>query len=245
MTMISLYYLRHNLTLNALTDLTHLVNTILGVKVLPETKYLYKKFFPKYIKPQSHYYCPKCQNGIEDITNKVCEICECPIDCAKLKSTNFFLTMPINYQIKDVMRRCEGNVDFRSPKNNEICDVHDGLIYKNLLRCQSQTKLLTLIMNTDGVKIQASKKHGSFYPIQLIINEIHASVRYKPDNIIICGLWYGGEPNFELFFKPLVLEIEKLNKKGFQIQFSDKLLEFFIAPIICAADTPAQRCCPS
>jgi hypothetical protein len=84
---------------------------------------------------------------------------------------------------------------------------------RKLLVTVFANKNVTLTLNTDGVKVFKSSKKGSLWPIQFVNNELDASVRYKPENIILCGLWFGGDPPMELFFKPLIEELIVFSKR--------------------------------
>jgi hypothetical protein len=57
--MVFAYFLRHNLTWQALEHLLLLINSILGSSVLPKSKYLFKKVFPPKLKPTFNFFLQK------------------------------------------------------------------------------------------------------------------------------------------------------------------------------------------
>ena len=53
--------------------------------------------------------------------------------------------------------------------DDNITDVSCGNIYKKLKR--KYKNLISLIFNTDGVKIYKSRKQSSLWPIPIVVNE--------------------------------------------------------------------------
>lgn len=112
MFMIMSYYLRYNLTWNALEGLLSLINSIFGSKVIPNSKYLFKKIFPPSLKPKYHFLCSTCNFYFDpllldaDTNNQICEVCgnENSFDTSK-KNSNFFVTLPLEPQIQNVMKK--------------------------------------------------------------------------------------------------------------------------------------------
>lgn len=98
---------------------------------------------------------------------------------------------------------------------------------------ETGNRRLSVIMNTDGVVTFKSTK-SSLWPVLLMINELPFSERYflyasefitdqqlhrkLPKNMILAGLWYGGEkPSMQLFLKPIIEELSELETTGFII----------------------------
>jgi hypothetical protein len=237
MLMILMFYLRHNLSLTALDDLLFLINTILGVSSLPKSTFLFKKMFPATVKPEFHFFCPNCFLNLEnhDKTINSCPKCESSIGFETITGKNFFVTMKVESQIKDVLKKNKDKVLYvnNAEQNSGISDISDGKLYEPYL----QTKTVTLTLNTDGAKVFKSSKKGSLWPIQLIINELDPSVRFNPENIIICGLWFGSDPPMELFFKPLVEEIRELNRRKILTEINNEKIMVKVVLCICTADT--------
>jgi hypothetical protein len=237
--MILSFYLKHNLTWVALEHLLMLVNSIFGSKVLPESKYAFRKIFPSDIKPLYHFYCNFCSLLLEGETCSTCEI-----DANSTSKPKSFASLPIASQILSVLER---NMEHIKPsavdEESHICDVIDGELHKNLILThinQSEFKLITLTVSTDGATVFKSTKKGSLWPIQMVINELSEDVRFLPENIIVTGFWFGGEPPMQMFFKPFVEELNRINQTPLDFNFNGEVNKIQILPIIITADTKAK-----
>jgi hypothetical protein len=60
------------------------------------------------------------------------------------------------------------------------------------------------------------------------------------ENIILTGLWFGGDPPMEVFLKPFIMELRKSNQTEISIG-SDKF-QTIIQPLIFTVDTIAKDC---
>lgn len=82
--------------------------------------------------------------------------------------------------------------------NDDLTDIKDGRLYKQLLNQPNIKKLIdnnaayTFTLNTDGISF-CEKSKLTMWPIYLVINEISIDKRYCIDNVIIAG-------NFDFFF---------------------------------------------
>jgi hypothetical protein len=54
---------------------------------------------------------------------------------------------------------------------------------------------------------------------------------------LVLGLWFGGHPSIEVFFKPLIEELNALNNKTLVIQYGDEILNVKVVVLLCTADT--------
>lgn len=77
--------------------------------------------------------------------------------------------------------------------SNVLTDVTSGEYYKELK--EKNPNLISLTFNTDGVNIYKSKRKSSLWPIQMVINELPKAERYKRENMILAGIWYGPDPD--------------------------------------------------
>lgn len=241
MAMIMLYYLKHNLSWAALTDLLKLINSIFGADILPQSKYLFKKLFPLEIIPVHHFFCQNCSLYIETFESNQCKNCLNEVNFDTGKGNNFFITLPIEPQIKQILEKNSNNLKFFE-NDLQLCDnirdIYDGKGYRKLI--QDNNNFLSLTLNTDGVSIFKSKRKSSFWPLQFIINELDRSVRFKPDNIIVSGFWFGTDPIMEIFFKPLIKEIEGIHQNPIKVKINDQNRNFEIYPLLCTVDTVAK-----
>lgn len=237
------YYVRHNLTWVALEDMLSLLNTIFGQQILPQSKYLFKKFFPKGFNPIIHHFCENCGLYIDEkesaTTTKNCSNCEAVVSL-NTSGKNYFITLPLKPQLSDVLER---NADYlKLHHNSESCSIHDvfdGKLYKNLVSKNPTKNLITLVLNTDGARIHKSPKKCSLWPIQMVINELDEHVRFKEENLIVTGFWYGGDPDMNIFLNPLIKELKELDANNFEINVPN-FQNAFVSPLILTLDTVAK-----
>lgn len=110
------------------------------------------------------------------------------------------------------------------------------LIYRSLKSKYSETSWLTLTINTDGVNVFKSKRKASLWPLQMIINELPTNIRFKSKNTILCGIWFGADPNMKVFFRPFINEIQSLNENN--LMYNGKTI--IIRPNIATMDSLAR-----
>lgn len=200
--------MRHNLTGVALEDLLLLVNTILGVKTLPASKYLFLKMFSKYYNPRYNFFCKICLTATGShayISDDSIQSFRCiNSNCRHLNTfdwgndSNYFITFPLTQQLKEtILKNSEDFIAERSSNIDKITDFHDGLLYRN--KPKIERKEITLILNTDGVQIFKSKSK-SLWPVQLIINEINRKNRFLIKNMLVVALWFHAKhPSMKVF----------------------------------------------
>lgn len=139
-------------------------------------------------------------------SNIACINCDAFTSLSNMNKGCFFVHMPLKSQLLQVFSNNMNIFEtehIRNSMHSSINDYSDGVVYKKL---------------KDGVSIFKSKKKSSLWPIQMVINELPVSIRYKTENIIITDIWYEQDPNFSIFLKPLYLEMEQLNEENLVIQ---------------------------
>lgn len=243
--MVMMFYLKHNLSWSALTDLLVLINNIFGSNILPQSKFLFRKAFPTTIKPKYHFFCQSCSLYIENVQWVTCPNCNVQLNLDSSKNNNFFISLPIVSQIKEILKTNFEHILPQSHTQNKssdyVSDIFDGVLYKSLKQNIDIYSLITLTINTDGVKIFKSTKKGSFWPLQFVINELDPKIRYKPENIIVCGFWFGSDPIMELFLKPFIDEIVSTSEKEFlSVTTGNGAFKFNISALIFTLDTIAK-----
>lgn len=99
---------------------------------------------------------------------------------------------------------------------------------------------MSFTWNTDGVAIFKSSEFN-IWPFHLIINELPYSERFKPENMILAGIWFGNaKPLQNLFLKSFKESLTKL-RQGVQFTFWNKTVVSVRAMIICGTcDLPAK-----
>lgn len=241
--------MRHNLTGVALEDLLLLVNTILGVKALPSSKYLFLKMFSKYYNPRYNFFCKKCLTatgsqaniGDDNIKNFRCVNSKClhlnTFDWSN--DSNYFITFPLQHQLQEtILKNSQDIIAEKEVNNDKTTDIHDGLLYKN--KPKIERREITLILNTDGVQIFKSKSK-SLWPVQLIINEIHRTKRFMTKNILVVALWFHAKhPNMKVLLKPLIEEMIDLKKNGLKMMINNVKYIFNVTVLCTTLDAPAK-----
>ena len=74
---------------------------------------------------------------------------------------------------------------------------------------------LGVILNTDGVSLFKSSQ-STMWPVYLEIANFPPMIRFRHDNVIICGVWVGqSKPDMNILLKPILEDIDKMNTLGF------------------------------
>lgn len=129
---------------------------------------------------------------------------------------------------------------------NKLQNVYDGAIWKNFLHCKGKPFLanpytLGLTMNIDWFQ---PFKHTTYSlgAIYITIMNLPRDVRYKRENVILCGLIPGPkEPhNVSPFLQPLVSELIEL-WKGVTMTLNGNKRKVKAALLCVACDVPAGR----
>lgn len=255
------FYLRHNLTWTALDDLLSLINRIqkMGKAVVPRSKYLFQKILPKTEAPIYHYYCKKCTSYVGEekqlikelhAANKLsakvktklvkCGNCQYEFNLKSKTEAAFFVQLKLKPQLENIVRKFKDNftTGTKTNDNTSYDDVTCGKYYKSVK--QKIPDLLSLTFNTDGVKIFNSRKKSSLWPLLMVVNEVPKEHRFKRENMVVGGLWYGNDPDFNMYLKPLIDDLTDINKEKFCVRIDNIELRFTVCAIIFCADSPAK-----
>lgn len=205
-----------------------------------------KNFFKNDVQPVVHFYCKRCKIYIDTAENlrrtlcTNCENCECFFSMDKMNDGHFFIQIPFIPQIKN-NEILDFNPDFS--QNGVISDIFDGDLYKKLkskLNLTNNSKLLTLVLNTDGVKVFKSRPKLSLWPIQLFINELPPTKHFKKENILLTAIWFGSSPDFHLYFKPFLSELKDLESDKINVQYQESNYEIFVRVLFGTFDSVAK-----
>lgn len=214
--MVMNYYVRHGLTQTAVEDLLKLLNTISGVKVLPESFSSFISHFESDPYNSSRiYYCSKCQfdyGPTPPESNVGCSICES-------KETDFFISIPVESQIQQLVIEYESKIEEhqRYIDEHNISDVMRGRYARKILQEESRP-CLTLSANTDGAATFRCTTQKPLYPLFVTLNNLPPYLRFSKHNLILGGLWLSnGEPNTNLLFKYFCIELQRLKHDGITI----------------------------
>ena len=73
-------------------------------------------------------------------------------------------------------------------------------------------RFLALGISTFGVALFKSSK-SNLWPVYLVIQNLPPQVRFKGENIILCGIWQGScKPDMNLLLNPVVKFIQQLKE---------------------------------
>lgn len=177
------------------------------------------------------FICTECCNPLlPPISKKYFKKCHVKCKCGKeydltTQSPNYVISIDIKYQLeillKDEEIKCallKGIRDVKERDNGSgnIRDVYDGELYKKAQRKYSDAShLVTLNCSTDGAPL-CNSANKSFWPTQLIINELPPKLRFKYS--LLSGLSISGkEPSPEFmnsYINYLVGQINHLSDVG-------------------------------
>lgn len=243
------YYVRHNLSWVALSDLAKLINTILGIDALPTTKYMFKKIFGIKDKSVVHLNCTHCnkylgpKNSFENYEMIECETCN------RLTSVNIkykkdhFITFDVESQLIATVESSikNGHFDSTPSLNENIIDVHSSENFKKIKSNMPNSKYITLTLSTDGIVAQKAVKNKSLWPLQFFINEIKLEHRFKRQYMMCAALAFGKTPDMSSYMKPFVDEINVINEKGgIEIRNGDLIERYLVVLALVTTDSVAK-----
>ena len=141
-------------------------------------------------------------------------------------------------------------------EHDTIDDIWSGDTLRKDADLQTNS-FLALGISTDGVALFKSSK-TSLWPVYLLIQNLPPQVRFKGENIILCGIWQGSrKPDMNVLLKPVVKSIQQLKEHGVIIQtpigpklYHAKLvLGIFDAPakasVLCEKQFNGEFGCPT
>lgn len=209
-------YVRHGLTQTAVEDILKMLNTISGTKLLPECFSAFISHF-QFDPYQSSriFYCSECQfdyGSTAQESNVPCPIC-------KSKEKDFFVSIPVEPQVRDLVQEYASEIEEygRYIKEHAIADVMRGDYAQRILK-QHSRPCLTLSVNTDGAATYRCTTQKPLYPVFVTLNNLPPKLRFSKHNLMLCGIWLSkGEPNTNLLFKYLCLELRRLQQDGLTI----------------------------
>ncbi|KAK3928284.1 Flap endonuclease 1 [Frankliniella fusca] len=209
---------------------------------LPTSKHLFfKNFQSDDSQMQLVHYCNVCWKFRKNMK----DVCTCKGSCVK-----YFIKCSIESQLRKMFSR-PGFVEKLRHRHsrkkvdaNNIEDIFDSTVYKlaeeNLL---VNDLCVSLTWYTDGVALYECSSY-SLWPFVFVINELPLSERFKPENLILGGLWGDGEkPHPNIFLLPMYEELSKL-KNGFNVKLHgcEEECEARAFVITGTCDVPAKAC---
>lgn len=248
--LIILSYIVHaGLSWSQVDGLLKLINTLLGVSVVPDSKYLFRKMWQSRMDSVGvHFFCSTChaylglRGGTDTLRSFTCSTCQetRTSNCLMAKGS-FFLIFDLQKQLYDALI-ISSEALFKSLKKVAVTygrysDITDGRLYKSIRRqLNARWCDLTVTLNTDGSPVFKSNK-SSVWPIQLFINELPFNIRFQ--NVLIGALWFAKiHPPAHLFIKAFVNAFNKIGE--IQWRHGDETVSSRVFVVCCCVDSPAR-----
>lgn len=226
------FYTRHGLDWATFVDLMRLINCHPDTEYkYPESKYGIRRIIPGKFKIEEYRECGKCDVLIQQKS----EHTVCP-ECHGSFSKTEIMYLSFSEQLKSQMvKHSTYLLPERTQIESDICDIYDGEMYQ-----KTAENHLPLTMNTDGISVFKSGGK-SIWPIMVQQNYLPPNLRFKPENIILAGLFSGKKPNMKRLLLPFMDEMEQLFSQGVTITIEN--IHFTFRPVICACtvDLPAKH----
>lgn len=189
------HFLKHNDSYSSLEDVCRIVNESPGAgRKLPNTKYTIKQLIEQAYEYEFHIECPTCRTYSVVANEMLC----CGQRLKTLK-TNHFVYIPIKQQLIRNIEKYFNEIVGYNPTTEEevIADLHDGAQFKKL-QAKFQSKVLSIIVNTDGASVFKTIFNESVWPLHLQQNYLVPSQRFKTSNMMLAAMHFGpNEPNME------------------------------------------------
>ena len=94
-----------------------------------------------------------------------------------------------------------------------IRDIQDGRVYQKFIQGEPRVRgrrVFSIVVSSDGAPLIKSRKF-SIWPLMSFLVELPPQPRYKFENILLTGLWYGqSKPNVPLFLQHFTSELSYL-----------------------------------
>jgi hypothetical protein len=216
---------RHNLTGEGLADFLTVISLhCITQHYLHKSLYRFRSFFSSTKAPLvNHQFCSNCDYLLEGPTD-TCPVCAC--DFKEKNNTSYFVQIPFLFQIQEFFKRSGFHKDLmhmfsREKKaDDNIEDIYDGELYQEHSRpgCFLDSfNNLSFMWYTDGVPLFKSSKI-SLWPLFLSINELPILERFKTENMLFGGLWFGrSKPSMACFLKPFHDSLTRIRDIGYEV----------------------------
>lgn len=219
--------MRHGLTGEALQDILTLISLhCISPNYCVESLRRFKQFFGKIKSPLVfHHYCSHCFLYLDDKNTETCPNSLCQKSLKGVGNKCFFIEIPIVSQLQALFNQAlvwEMVTTYRFNRESTdgvLGDIYDGTLYRQHWDSGflNDSRNISFIYNTDGVPIFKSSKF-SLWPLFLAINELPYSHRFKRDNMLLAGVWFGPDKPFMLtYLKPFHSVFNQLETRGVNI----------------------------
>lgn len=240
------FYSKSNVSLKNLEYVARLINETPGANhEIPSSHYMLTKSVRAASPVEYYFECSMCNKfTLQNADSKSEIFC---IGCKRKfdkNDSNYFAFIPFKRYLKAVISQHVNQIVKYSEecKNSEnLIDIQCGAIYKKISAMYPNSTVLSLLLNTDGVKVFNSSTK-QLWPIQLYLNFLPPPMRLAPENILVVGLYFGDKkPDISAFLLPFVKECRRIyDGNGFNIKYEEKEINFLPMVTHCSCDLPAK-----
>lgn len=179
--MILNFYLKYQLTQEAVVQLLKMVNLIVGVKNCPESFEAFAAVFPDPYDSHRVYFCAECQCEY-GLTAPPKEMV-CPILGCNSTKFDFFIVLPIEKQLKETVSKYKKDIqDYAAMvETDKLYDISQGNMLTKIKE-KDEGQYLTLHVNPDGAAAYRWTLNKPCYPIFVVLNNLPPRIRFSKHN---------------------------------------------------------------
>lgn len=208
---------------------------------LPESRKTIDTFLHTDLSYDIYVHCDNCDEFVKDKTK--CP--QCGVFYGKCsKKNNFFVHIPLKKQILLMLHRHFDTIISyldRQHKNGIIADIDDGILLKEIIQKNKHVRVLSCTLNTDGGRMFNSSTY-SLWPVQIYLNFLPPSIRYKPENIIVSTLYYGKKkPDMTNLLYFVAVEFDKFVEELITVYKERDFFNFFPVLSLAVFDLQARK----
>lgn len=160
------------------------------------------------------YYCSVCWRERPTVSD-MCT--QCPPN--PKKEVHFFVDFLLDPQVEKLYKRSDflSAIQYKKTRvkkgQDNYEDLYDGEVYKKAEQNElANERNISCKWYGDGIQMYESSSY-SLWPFYCIVNELSPDERYKPENLLLCGIWgskYHPHPN--VFLKRTAKRFAKLRE---------------------------------
>ncbi|KAJ8681796.1 hypothetical protein QAD02_017588 [Eretmocerus hayati] len=233
---------------SGIVSLAHLMNVVVGQRMLPDTRYLFDRMCGAHPPHILHAVCPNCSSYVGEFMEEVlatCSRCSLQVDLSHRSKSCFFAIVDPSDAVRDYIQTYQDYYDYvvkervHDPKH--MRDMYDSKLYRDFvakLPLHYRYCYVTACFNVDGIAVYVCSAY-SIWVIYIMINELPPQVRLKSP--IVVGIWVGkGKPNMQVFLDKFVAFHNDLTEKGIEciVNGEKRILRLYL--LIAPVDTMAR-----
>lgn len=209
------YFVKHRTTWEEISDIAKIINKTFGAKILPDTKYFLQKIFSKGSQVTLFFACSVCgklgfkTTNPNNFKSDQCAYCSSTV-CEKNPT---FVTFPLRENLENLLKAHAEKFTFHdcAPSAFPMEDFFNSKSYRDAVT--SEGPIIAIGLNSDGVQ-KFNKSKNSMYPIFVQVYNLNKTLRQRPENMLIYGLFNGKNLPAESIIEPLTLELQEINNNG-------------------------------